>query len=328
MSGSFDKHLLTIFAVICVILVAGEVLSSVHISHGYSSEVAETDDGISYRVGGGSSAEYNIVLLENTASVKKVYLYFDAQYGSIYNDMEGYIKHLSNRLSDRGFDQEVIDTAGLKRILSESPLGVGLVIGSGVIPEDVADGTLLKWVKSGGTLYWTFHCIGMFGARSDGTVYQFERSYQSDFLGSECTSLEQVTASNYESGSSYTTALNLTTINLYGGLISSAVVNPHVSIGFTEAGIYGTTLVSCGAGMVVVVSGVHEMYQKTDLVQLICSGLSVDSKLIDCCVVKTNAGNTVSGDIHFTKVPGKQYLVYIYTSGINPAYGKTVWVIP
>ena len=328
MPGSFDKHLLTIFAVICVILIAGEVLSSLNVSHGYSSEITETDDGISYRVGGGSSAEYNIVFLENTTSVNKVYLYFDAQYGSIYNDMEGYIKHLSNRLSDRGFDYEVIDTAGLKRILSESPLGVGLVMGSGAIPEDVADGTLLEWVKSGGTLYWTFHCIGMFGARSDGTVYQFERSYQYDFFGSECTSLEEITASDYESESGYTKALNLTTINLYGGLVSSAVANPHMSVGFTEAGIYCTTLVSCGAGTVVVVSGVHEMYQKTDLVQLICSGISVDSKLIDCTTVKTNAGNTVEGEIHFTKIPGKQYVVYIYTSGINPAYGRTVWVMP
>ncbi len=327
MLGSKDKQLLTLFIGICVLLSVGEILSSMHISYGYSSELNEIDSGLSYKVGGGSPAEYNIVLSENTSSVEKIYLYFDPAYGTLYDDGGRFITNVSHRLSDRGFANETIDTVGLKQLLSESPIGVGLVMGSGAIPEDVADGTLLRWVQSGGTLYWTLGCIGLYGARSDGTVFSFDKSCQSDFLGSDCTSLNNIVASDHETESGYTTALGLTSTNLFGGLVSSEIAGPHMSIGFTEAGIYGTTLVSCGSGMVAVVSGTHDVYQKTDLVQLICSGISVDSKLIEHSVVKTGLGKNVDGEIIFAKTPGLKYVVYVYTSGINPAYGKTMRVI-
>lgn len=327
MLGSNDKQILTLFIGVVIVLSVGGILSSMHISYGYSSELSEIENGLSYKVGGGAPAEYNILLSENTSSVEKVYLYFDPAYGTLYNDGGKFVKNISNRLSDRGFANETIDTVGLKQLLSESPIGVGLMISSGAIPEDVADGTLLKWVQSGGTLYWTFNCIGLYGARSDGTVYSFDRSYQSDFLGSDCTSLNNIVASNYETTSGYTTALSLTSTNLFGGLISSAITNPHLSIGFTKTGVYGTTLISCGSGMVAVVSGNHDVYQKTDIVQLICSGITVDSKLIEHKIVKTGLGKMVDGEILFTKVPGTKYVIYVYTSGINPAYGKTMWVI-
>ncbi len=322
-----DRRMLFILTVLCVTIVAGGVTVALHPASAYSSSVSATDDGFSYSVGGGSAAEYNIAISSNSSeSVDTLYIYCDSAYGSKFDHLDDAVARLQNRLSDAGFQSKTINTSKLVEVVAQPSEGVGIVMGSGTIPEEVVGGELLSWVKSGGTLYWTWDIIGCYAAKSDGTYYALEESVQKDFLGADCTSTEIIRATSTDTSNGYSRALSLCNNFLYGGLDTSLLPGAYLSFGYASGDVREITLVSCGSGTVAVVSGDNDMYQTTDLVRLICSGAQAGSELVFSEHLKVSLGQTIGGTATIAKTPGMKYSVFVFVSGTNIPYGNVIGV--
>lgn len=318
-----DRKTMAVVTVLCIVVLFGGAVSAAHVPSGYSAEVSANEDSISYSFGKGTGAEYRLTVSEDSSPVDKVYLLCDEGYGNIFGEIADFTERLHKRLADRGCDSTVIGVSGLSEVLSGTAAGTGIVMGSGTIPEEVSD-TLLKWVQEGGTLYWTFGTLGILGSRSDGTTFIYQKSLENLFLGSECTSLTGNRADALDTSDPFSEALGLKNNDLSFGLEKDRIGFEHRCFGYTDGSVSEVSLVRCGSGTVAVVSGDHDVYQTTDLAQLICSGITAGSAFTGSATEKVSPGEKAHGSLDVSLVPGRTYTVFVYAEGINPPYGK-VW---
>lgn len=324
-----NRTIRAIILIVCALLLIGGLLEVFHPDYGYRSELSIGDGSISYLVSSFAPAEYNILFTENNGkeSVDTLYIYYDEGYGSSFPDYGSVVDQMESRFSDRGMKVSRADTMGLKSILSVSPWKVGLVMGAGTIPEEVAH-DLLLWIQNGGTVYWTYDVMGQYLSRSDGTYYTAEISMQADFLGSQCTVMERVSAVSKETATGYTQALGIKNKEMLGSLDLALIEVPYLSFGYQAGDRSEVVLLQCGSGTICVISGDHDMYQITDTVQVACAGLTERSELKSYTVQHTDVLHGASGSSDFTLDAGREYVAYSYVSGLNPPYGKTARFVP
>jgi len=319
-----NRTIQALIIILCVCLFAGEALEILHPSYGYNTEIRLQDNGFSYSLSSSAPAEYNILFTDNSdkSSVETLYLYCDESYGSTYPEYGSVVSQMESRFSDRGLNATRADTPKLSDILSSSPVKTGIVMGSGAIPETLAD-DLLDWIQSGGTLYWTYDVIGQYLSKDDGTYYTAETSRQSDFLGSECTRMERVTSVTKETTTGFTQGLGLNNKEMLGALDTSELSSLFLSVGYQFNSLSEVVLLRCGSGTICVISGDHDMYQISDIVQVVCSGLTEKSSLLSIVNEKTGLLHSKSGKVESVLSTGNEYVVYSFVSGLNPPYGKT-----
>lgn len=320
-----NKTVQALILVLCVCLFGGEALELLHPSYGYNADIRLQDDGFSYALSSSAPAEYNVLFTDNSdkSAVETLYLYYDASYGSTYPEYGSIVDQMESRFSDRGLNTTRADTPRLSEILASPPSKTGIVMGSGAIPENLVD-SLLLWIKAGGTVYWTYDVIGQYICKNDGTYYTAETSRQSDFLSSECTKMNRATSITKETVTGYSQGLSLGNKEMLGALDTSAISVPFLSIGYRLGTLSEVVLLPCGSGTVCVISGDHDMYQISDLVQVVCSGLTEKSSLLSVIKERTGILHSKEGVSANPLTAGNEYVVYSYVSGLNPPYGKTV----
>ena len=324
------KHIIQfIVLILCAVFVVGEVLEVVHVNYAYSSEVSLSDNTFHYSVSSDCSADFNIILTENPdrKAVNTVYIYLDSAWGCAFSDYESIVDPLQKRLADRGTESEIINTTGLGDLLSQPSAGVGIVIGTGTIPETLKD-QLLYWVQSGGTLYWTLGIIGNYLSKPDGTYYTPATSMEPSFLGDCCTTLESANAVHKETVTGFSDLLELKNREMYGSLDVHRIPGRYLALGYTLDTFSEIVFVECGLGTVCVISGKHDMYQSNDLIQIICAGLTLDSKIAISINTSSNLYRNSEGSSAIMVNPSSEYVAYSFVSGLNPPFGKTVRFLP
>jgi hypothetical protein len=151
-------------------------------------------------------------------------------------------------------------------------LPVGIYSGS--------DGDVLfKWLAAGGSLYWMSSPIGMF-YRTEDRLSEVGNA-QELFFGEECVNMDFAgPALSVIEDNGFTDALCLKWNRvLYG--IKPLDTEGQISTGFSHEGYSSVSMVPFGDGMICVVGGDYDRYQCDDVSQIIASGLSCHSKILE-----------------------------------------------
>ncbi len=344
MSDSNSNKLITVIAVaIIAVVLIGEVVVYTSDYTDYSADASASDGNILYSVSADGSKTYSVVVTDNGTytPVKKLYLYYDPAYPENYNDVNVsvgaqkldqryYLEQMVYSLEYRNFhDVGYVDADGLREIMMSSTSDgsssdIGIVVISGALPDTVYTGqendVIFGWLSSGGSLYWAGNLLGECYATSDGRIEHVE-DYQNLFFGSECLNTGETNRAYGAVENGYREALSLSNNQVAYGVDPSMLPSDRkcLSAGYTEDGYVGTAFVSFGTGMVCIVGGDYSNYQRNDLVQLIASGLSPDSKLVTVETGSVTRG-TESGKIEVGDLTGVS--AYIYLGGYYPVYGK------
>jgi len=331
------KDLPVLIAVILLaIVVAGEYVVFTASSDDYHSSVVKTDGVISYEITSAGAHVYDLVVMNGSAdSPDDVTVYYDPGYASCINDVvvavggraldqEYYVQQMDDTLRMRGVkNTSVADAEDLLALTLSPGKGHALAILSGSLPSTVYDGTpespIFKWLGSGGRLYWVGNVIGEYC--SDGSELRTIGSAGTElFLGSDCVDPDIFMAYEEYPGdscSAFSFQNNQTTYSpvIYG--LSPETVHGH--FGFYDEDRSSISLIQYGEGFICIVGGDYSNFQRIDLTQVIASGLSPTTKIVDVI------HGTVNGKVTGTAKVGDR--VYIYLGGYFPVYGELHEVI-
>ena len=188
-----DLCLAVIAIAIIAVLVAGEIVVYTSDYTDYSASASIDGDLVSYEISATGSKEYSVVVSDNGShrQTERLYIYQDDSYKTDYSDVlvavgareldqAYYIEQLGPTLRYRGIhDIEILDADALReRLISDAESGqsstAGLVMLSGAFPSTVytgsADDPVMKWISSGGSLFWIGNLIGACYATHDALV--------------------------------------------------------------------------------------------------------------------------------------------------------------
>ncbi len=347
MAERSDKPVIIIAIAIIAVILIGEVVVYTSDYTDYSADAALNDDGVlEYSVSADGSKVFSVIVNDNGryAAMDRLYIYYDPDYKSNYEkvnvpigakelNQEYYIQQLISTLRFHNLHNiEVVDADGLRSMMDrESGIGLtnsGLVVISGALPDTVYRGTqddvIFDWLSSGGRLYWLGNIIGSCYATNDELVNV--DGYQELFFGSECinTDPDANTALNEVTSNDYASALSLMNNKVKYGIDGSLIPSDrrHLEIGFTDGKYSSTSLVEYGNGMICVLGGDYSNNQRSDLAQIISSGLTPESRIVGFEEGSVTRG-TVTGTI---EVIGDNLSSYIYLGGYYPVYGKLVYL--
>jgi hypothetical protein len=334
-----DKKLVIIALLICVIVIGGETAIYVTGTHTYS---AYSDIDGNYSVYSSGSDVYSAILTDNGSfdSIDTVYIYYDETYASLVNSVtvevgaktltqEYYVEQLINTLNYRGLNNiTILNASELAEKLSgdSSSVAKGLVVLSGALPDTVYTGNsndlILKWIGSGGSLYWAGNLLGAYYSTTDGLI-SVEGDYQALFLGTDCLNeTDASTAYSEITDNSYCADLSLMNNDVrYGVNTSSLEAGTYLTVGFEDDGYSSITFVKCGNGMVCVMGGDYSNNQRNDLAAVMCAGLCYSSEEI-CCQEGSVTRTTVNGILSIPEAHGN-LVVYIYLGGYFAVYGES-----
>ena len=333
----FFDHLPVIVAVlILAIVVVGEVIVSTDSHDDFSSSISVNGDKVDFELGSRNNHVYEVLSLKNTLETpENVFIYYDRDYVSAVDkanvstgaralDEEYYVQQLIHTLEVRGVDSsKTVDAKALKELMSSDGKGKSVVMLSGSIPDTVYDGTydslILKWIKSGGRLYWLGNVLGKYVSTGDGL--KTVENGTTLFLGAECIQTEHVWGTSTVEDDVFWDALYFqnseTTYGVDVGKLPDAV--KYKRIGFSD-GIYSTfTFVSFGSGMVCVVGGDYSNNQRMDLAQVIAAGIGPSTELVE------DVKGSVSGSVKGTIARGDS--VYVIIGGLYTVYCENHEVI-
>lgn len=258
------RSLTIIFAISCVILVAGASFAYCFDSDtGFDAQY--NDDGtVRITATGGLPAEIAYRVLSGTHTPERIYLYLDEDYcGSIvsYREQSRNLRAVETLLGNRGYDSvEYIGAERLAQLVGDASAASvsGIMMMSGSIPEaaypDDSSNGLSLWMSNGGTVYWSGPDMGRFRALSGGECEEVSNggmfggyvNYATEgfYLVSESTEMSVVTGfvnnhAEYGLSTSYTDS-TMKILGLSGDYSSLSVV----SVGAGRAYILGSNLSS------------------------------------------------------------------------------------
>lgn len=319
-----DRHktVVSIFAVLIIIMIAGEAMIYVVNPYNFSSDVISDGGDARYEVESSGSARFQILEFDagSMEPVNEVYIYLDNSYGTagISNTSEQ-VEDIVRELEIRGMDSTVIDAKGLAKLMSgENVRGVAVVFVSGAMPSTVYTGSeedvVLQWIRSGGSVYWLGATMGMYVGNADGTVSMVD-GWAELFYGAGCFNSSDSYDSANNRGDEIGALLCLRSSSTQFGM--STNISNSLQLGYVSEDGYGSvSLAKFGAGMIGVIGGYFEDSTRTDLVQTISSGVTYDSTLIMEEEVSVRGG-TCEGDLK--DVDGA--VVYIFSGGYFTCYG-------
>ena len=286
------------------------------------SKVEWTDDGWSCEVTSSFATEFKILGLETGIfdTPYDIHLYSDTAYGSVSAGAnEDSLDDMIVESGIRGVSIIEVDSEELATLLSRGdPAGTAVIFTGGTFPSTIYDGTrdsvLLKWVESGGTIYWMSGLLGAYIGHPDGTVSTVP-DYEEIFFGEASindSNHEDVATDRIEGLSD---DLCLRNWDARFGLSSS--VSNVLSLGYmTDDGFCTIAMAPFSQGMIVVVGGGFNDATRSDMAQIVASGLTYSSSLQYCCELSLEEGsNTIHDDSPSID------LVYVFAGGYYTHYG-------
>ena len=188
----------------------------------------------------------------------------------------------------------------------------------GALPDTVYDGTsdspILKWISSGGRFYWLGNVLGKYIAHVGGVDEVSNGT--SLFLGTEC--IDDSRTESYEKylGNELTEGLSIINNNTeYSPTISKLPPDIDYQVfGYTDGERYSAFVAEHGEGSICIVGGDYSDYQRIDLAQIIASGISPHTVVIDVTEESARGDETFSVDRCGT--------LYVYFGGDLTIYGR------
>lgn len=331
-----DRRLMAFAAAIVAVIIAGEAYIYCNDWDGmYDVRFA----GSSVTIEANSSIVYDIVSIDNGGDGRpsETVLYYDRSYGErldethhatggTYLSQEYYISQLRIQLGCRGTDAVTMGAEELREMMMSSVAAgkcdQSVVMVSGAIPDTVYSGLesdlIVQWIDMGGRVYWAGGIIGQYCSSSDGTVRDLGADRQSLFLGAVCQNPEEAYGLE-ETDPDWKDALCL------AGNGTTYAVNPAdvasaLPMGFTDGTYSSVCLIGHGSGMICILGGVLSNDQRSDMAQIISSGTTDTSILVDHVrgsVTRTAVTETMDvGDS-----PGN-IMIYAYLGGYFTVYGR------
>jgi len=335
----FDK-LVLLSMVLCAVVLAGELMAYGPSVHNYSADAQIEEGSFNISVSASDAENYSAIIMDNGAhpAPTQIYIYLDDRYNESLRDVTdaiglkgidmGYaIDQMCKLLKIRGFDNiQVCDDEQLLNAMTEDmngPMSKGLLVMSYALPESIysgsADSLLFDWMGHGGSLYWMSSPIGMFYHGENGLV-TVENS-QELFFGKDCMNMAfaGLALSAIDAGG-LTEALALKWNRVLYGLDTSGM-DGAVALGFSQDGYSSVSMVPFGNGMICVAGGIYDRYQREDMAQLIASGITCYSQILEI-----RSGDVIRGTAEFScEVPdGSDGLsAYVYLGGYYVVYGRS-----
>ena len=323
------------FPVIAAILViavvlAGEVVTftSPATLGAYGSSVETDTDEVSFSIECRGAQVYDVLSLDGTLGpLEDVSIYYDpaqaatiekghASTGARHLDENYYVEQIPHTLKVRGVcDVRVLDASDMEALVSAPGVGHALIMLSGTMPDTVYDGTesspILKWIGSGGRLYWIGDILGRYISHGD-SVETVENG-TSVVLGSECIDDVEGRGSDVI-GNGFCRSLYLQCDSTTFGVIPDRLPTDadYLCVGFSDGLRSSVTLVALGQGMVCVMGGEYSIFQRIDLAQVIASGIGPDSRILGCekgNIYGSVEGNIPRGDSVYVII-GRDYAAY------------------
>ncbi len=329
-----DRKLVLTAAIVVAIILAGEAYVCLNDWDGmYGVGFSEDGDSVSVSIKSGGSKVYDIVAIGNGSfsPASEVILYYDPGQGEMLDetwhatggkdlDQEYYISQLAVQLKIRGVDARIVDATGLKEMMETALSGEGcdqaVFMASGALPDTVYSGdpsdTVVRWLSEGGRLYWAGNILGAYISSSDGTVRQAGDGYRGLFFAEGIQNTNETYGLTPVDGNPWREALCLAGNGTAYGLDASKLEGA-LSAGYTDGTYSSVCLVGYGKGMVCVFGGVLSNDQRSDVAQVIASGLSNGSTLlshIEGTATRTTVVETVD-----SKGTGGNISVYAYIGG-------------
>lgn len=317
-------------------MVAGQVMAYGANPYHTSSDSWSVYGGIGYEVSSNTSSNYDALLIDTGIYIPDgLMIYEDSSYVSYFD--QSYMLEttdlLCSELSLRNVEYTIVDAeqirAELEEDISNGSADMRLIIPLGVLPDTIYDGgpdsLILKWLETGGVLYWTGYTLGC-GISSVSGVYERDSGYAADFLGiadqdirkdpyvSSLYATEK--AEDYCIGESMSIMYNDSTFG-----INTQNLTDYISIGFTSSGYDSLVLAKYqgGDGMIVVFGGKPAINTMPTIAQVIAS------KLTYCSVIaEHDSGKLFHSSERGTMEtdPSKIYSLYIYV-GTPQIYART-----
>ena len=311
-----------ILAVLIAVLLVGEITTYYLNPYSYSSNVYTDGDEVRYEVGASGSAEYRILQFDSSMEpVTTFYVFYEEDFPALgVSDAKRAVRELVHDLSIHGVDAILVDSDRLYSIVSNSDgRGQGIIIITGVLPSSVYDGSegspIRAWISTGGTLYWMGMTLGLHYADGDKQI-KTAAGGDSFFFGegsiNTSSRRESATTRVDEAGD----FLSIRGSNSQYGL--SKDVPDSVQIGYVSDSGYGSAAVAkFGSGSIAIVGAPYEDTTRTDMVQIVASGVTYDYRLLTEDVVSVKGGS-VTGDLDSSSGS----VVYMYCGGYYSPYGS------
>ncbi len=338
-----DRKLILTAVVVVAVILAGEAYVCLNDWDGmYGTGFSIDGDSISVSIRSGGSKVYDIVAIDNGSfsPASEIVLYYDPDQGEMLDDtwhatggkdldQDYYISQLEVQLGIRGVDARVVNASELRDIM-ESALSQGrcdqaVFMASGAIPDTVYSGdasdTIIRWLSEGGRLYWAGNILGAYISSSDGTVRQADPGYRDLFFAEGVQNTEETYGLTPVDGDPWREALCLAGDGTAYGLDASKLEGA-LSAGYTDGTYSSVCMVGYGKGMVCVFGGELSNDQRSDVAQVVASGLSCGSALISH-IEGTATRTTVSETVDLSATEGN-VTVYAYIGGYFTVRGGCV----
>lgn len=331
-----DGKLMVMAAIVVLVILAGE-------AYIYCNDWNDMYDvrfeGNEVTISANSSVVYDIVSINNggMGGSSEIVIYHDPSYGErlddthhatggMYLSQEYYISQLRIQLECRGTDTTTMDAEELRTMMGSAVASgrcdQSVVMVSGAVPDTVYGGSgsdlIIQWLNMGGRIYWAGGIIGQYSSSSDGTVEDRGIGKQSLFLGAVCQNEEDAYGLE-EMNPGWKDALCLAG-NGIRYAIDPSEVGPSLSMGFTDGTYSSICMVGCGSGMVCIFGGILSNDQRSDMAQVLSSGITHGSVLIEHVhgsVTRSSVTETIEvGD------PSGNIRIYAYLGGYFTVYGR------
>ena len=295
MRNKCPKTIIVITIALVMMILIGEWYAYIA-PHDHHSSAEMDGDTVTFSIESKGTREYKAVLFDNNdySAVTEMYLFYDEKYASNVNENTDppigspqytekyFLEQLRNFLSYKGMSNITFVNANRAESLMEEQITTGSAIGKGImfacgsIPDNLFTGDhsdiLPTWIEQGGSMYWVGNEIGKYISQGDNIIEVNATT--------ELTDVPDITFC--ESGKTKD-------VSILREELSLLVYNTRYAIDGTGVEHYGYSdgtysTVSCigkGLGQICVISGSLCMNLDKDLSNVICSGLSDRSELID-----------------------------------------------
>lgn len=334
-----DRKLLIATVLVIAVIMVGEVyVYTFDRDETYSFSSESLDGGYEITVHSGISSEYRALVLGNGGfePASEYVVYYDERYGEALDDawhatggrelsQSYYVDQLILELDNMGVDARTVDAEGLGDLMGDATEGAAcnqaVIVVSGALPDTVYTGQdsdpVLRWLSLGGRLYWAGNLLGAYYSVPGGVI-EVAEDYQTMFLGTQCLNTGDVEKGYEEVDNGFLDALSLAGNGILYGADPSLLEN-SLAAGYTDGTYASVVLTPHGEGMVCILGGTYSDDQRSDLVQVLASGLCHESRMLfyEQGSVTRNTVTLSTGELGYDG----DVCVYAYLGGYYPVFG-------
>jgi len=354
-----DRIIMIIAAVLLASILIGEVVVYTSSTDSFSVD-AEYDGsgGVDYSVSVNGSQVYRVIVMENSMQpMTELYIFYDEKYASDYrievapigskpltqfNYIDAFVTALgvASDLPVKILTADELLDAMTDDVGSGSDILKGLLVISGALPDVIYTGSsadlIFDWLGNGGRLYWLGNILGKYYSTTTGLEeVPATTEYQKLFFGVDCinadTSGTGFVSNDFTKGPVADLRYDLSIKNnriKYG--IDTTVLESngieYRAFGYSDDSNKFACIVlteyTGGKGMICVMAGDYSRNQRSDLIQVISSGVDHSTDIL----------GTADGSLKYSTQTGKidvgpsvpNMTAYIYLGGYFPVYGRMI----